>query len=118
MIVPAFAVGRTQELVYDLHQLAEANDIPELPIVIDSPLASRATAVFSRNADLFDESEVFVRTHGGARDDLFAFPLLRFTESVEDSKALNPASRSHGGHRRVRHGGVGSNPAPSQVRCE
>ena len=64
LIIPAFAVGRTQERVYDLHQLLEAKEIPELPIVIDSPLASRATAVFSRNADLFDESETFVRTQG------------------------------------------------------
>ena len=59
LIIPAFAVGRTQERAYDLHQLAEAKEIPELPIVLHRPLASRATAVFSRNADLFDESEAF-----------------------------------------------------------
>jgi metallo-beta-lactamase family protein len=89
VIVPAFAVGRTQELVYDLHQLANAGQIPRLPIVIDSPLATRATAVFSRNTDIFDDSEAFVHASSGMRPGLFAFPMLRFTESVEESKALN-----------------------------
>jgi metallo-beta-lactamase family protein len=89
VLVPAFAVGRTQELVYDLHQLALAGDIPRLPIVIDSPLASKATAVFERNTDVFDSTEPFVAAQAGNRAALFAFPLLRFTESVEESKALN-----------------------------
>jgi metallo-beta-lactamase family protein len=86
VLIPAFAVGRTQELVYDLHQLALRGDIPAIPIVIDSPLASKATEVFTRNAGLFDEGEPFVRSN---RDDLFEFPLLRFTESVQESMALD-----------------------------
>ena len=90
VLVPSFAVGRTQELVYDLHQLAEAGEIPALPIYIDSPLATRATDVFERNADIFDQTESFVRTHTG--QSLFQFPLLHYTPGVEDSKALSQAS--------------------------
>lgn len=86
VLIPAFAVGRTQELVYDLHQLALRGEIPRIPIVIDSPLATKATDVFTKNAALFDDDEPFVRSH---RDSLFEFPLLRFTESVEESMALD-----------------------------
>ena len=89
VLVPAFAVGRTQELVYDLHELSAAGRIPGVPIVIDSPLASRATDVFTRNTDVFDGREAFVRAHTGRRRELFEFPLLRFTQSIEESKALN-----------------------------
>lgn len=93
VLIPAFAVGRTQELVYDLHQLALAHEIPHIPIVIDSPLATRATEVFRQNADLFDESEPFVRAQNGAQQPFFDFPMLRYTQSVEESKAL---AQQHG----------------------
>ncbi len=89
VLIPAFAVGRTQELVYDLHELSASGRIPSVPIVIDSPLATRATEVFLRNTEIFDEGEQFVREFAGRRSDLFSFPLLRFTQSVEESKALN-----------------------------
>ena len=88
VLIPAFAVGRTQELVYDLHQLAEDGQIPRLPIVIDSPLATKVTAVFSANTGIFDSSEALLQRHDQHRDEVFRFPLLRFTESVEESKAL------------------------------
>jgi metallo-beta-lactamase family protein len=90
ILVPAFAVGRTQELVYDLHELAEAGEIPALPIYIDSPLATKATDVFEKNSDIFDTSERLVRHHHG--DSLFQFPMLRYTPEVEDSKALARAT--------------------------
>jgi metallo-beta-lactamase family protein len=90
ILVPAFAVGRTQELVYDLHQMADAGEIPRLPIYIDSPLATRATEVFEKNADVFDQTEGMVRQHNG--ESLFQFPLLRYTPEVEDSKALARAT--------------------------
>lgn len=90
VLVPAFAVGRTQELVYDLHQLAEAGEIPRLPIYVDSPLAAKATEVFERNANIFDQTEGFVRSHNGSS--LFQFPLLRYTPDREDSKALARAT--------------------------
>lgn len=93
VLIPAFAVGRTQELVFDLHQLADEGAIPRLPIVIDSPLATKATAVFAAHAEVFDESEPMVAAHKRSGEPLFDFPLVRFTESVEESKALN---RQHG----------------------
>lgn len=90
ILVPSFAVGRTQELVYDLHQLAEIGQIPRIPIYIDSPLATEATEVFERNANVFDQTEPFVREHVGPS--LFQFSMLRYTPDVEDSKALSRAS--------------------------
>lgn len=89
ILIPAFAVGRTQELVYDLHRLADARAIPRMPIVIDSPLATKATAVFASNTEVFDTNEPMVAAHRRSGEALFDFPLLRFTESVEESKALN-----------------------------
>lgn len=89
VLIPAFAAGRTQELVYDLHQLADEGAIPRVPIVIDSPLATAATGVFEENADLFDQLEPFVQSQHTRQQALFQFPLLRYTESVEESKAFN-----------------------------
>jgi metallo-beta-lactamase family protein len=85
VIVPSFAVGRTQELIYDLHALALEGAIPEIPIVIDSPLATDATSVFEMHPDAFDRSEELVR----GTQKLFSFPLVRFTRDVNESKALN-----------------------------
>ncbi len=85
VIIPAFAVGRVQELVYDLHALARADQIPKLPIYIDSPLATSATEVFERHPECFDRTEDLVR----AVDELFHFELVRFTRDVTESKALN-----------------------------
>ena len=84
VLIPAFAVGRTQELVYDLHVLAGAGAIPSIPIYIDSPLAIDTTSVFEMHPDLFEQGEDLVRT---VRD-LFRFELVRYTRDVEESKAL------------------------------
>ncbi len=85
VLIPAFAVGRTQELVYDLHQLHRAGKIPAVPIFIDSPLATDATSVFAMHPEVFDHSEELVRH----TTDLFDFPLVKFTRDVNESKALN-----------------------------
>lgn len=85
VIIPAFAVGRVQELVYDLHALARAGEIPRVPIYIDSPLASGATQVFETHPECFDRTEDLVR----AVDELFRFDLVHFTRDVNESKALN-----------------------------
>jgi metallo-beta-lactamase family protein len=89
VLIPAFAVGRTQEIVLALHELAEAGSIPRIPIYIDSPLATKATAVFDAHRELYDDSEPFVHTHKDGRDALFKFPNVQYTQSVEESKALN-----------------------------
>ena len=85
VLIPAFAVGRTQELVYDLHQLHRSGKIPSIPIFIDSPLATHATSVFAMHPEVFDHSEDLVRH----TNDLFDFPLVKFTRDVNESKALN-----------------------------
>lgn len=85
VLIPAFAVGRTQELVYDLHQLHRAGKIPAVPIFIDSPLATDATSVFAMHPEVFDHSEDLVRH----TTDLFDFPLVKFTRDVNESKGLN-----------------------------
>jgi metallo-beta-lactamase family protein len=85
VLIPAFAVGRTQELVYDLHRLAHAGKIPAIPIYIDSPLAIDATTVFAAHPEVFDATEDFVaRTR-----ELFKFDLVHYTRDVNESKALN-----------------------------
>jgi metallo-beta-lactamase family protein len=88
VLIPAFAVGRTQEIVYDLHALARAKRIPSVPIYIDSPLAIDATSVFAMHPDVFDRGEDMVRT---VRE-LFQFDLVHYTRDVSDSKALNTVS--------------------------
>lgn len=85
VIIPAFAVGRVQELVYDLHSLARADEIPRLPIYIDSPLATSATDIFERHPECFDREEDLVR----AVQELFHFDLVRYTRDVNESKSLN-----------------------------
>lgn len=85
VLIPSFAVGRTQELVYSLHQLFRAGKIPGVPIYVDSPLAVDATSVFRLHPELFDRDEAMIaRTTA-----LFDFPLLRYVRDVEDSKRLN-----------------------------
>ncbi len=85
VLIPAFAVGRTQEIVYDLHELLLAEKIPRIPIYIDSPLATDATAVFEAHPEVFDRTEDLVRT----TDKLFHFDLVTYTRDVSESKRLN-----------------------------
>jgi metallo-beta-lactamase family protein len=86
LIIPAFSVGRTQQLVYFLDELHESGDIPEMPMFVDSPLSTRATKVHSAHPECYD-SEALERLYNGNRP--FSFPRLRYITDVEDSKALN-----------------------------
>jgi len=86
IIVPAFAVGRTQQLVFVLHQLINQHKIPSIPMFVDSPLALRTTEVFRNNSDYLDSETNALSQHG---EDPFGFKRLRYIESVEESKALN-----------------------------
>jgi metallo-beta-lactamase family protein len=87
ILIPAFAVGRVQEIVYDLHSLALAGAIPAIPIYIDSPLAIEATTVFETHPEIFDRTEDFVQRV----QTLFRFQQARYTRLAEESKALNSA---------------------------
>lgn len=87
ILIPAFAVGRAQEIVYDLHSLALAGEIPAIPIYIDSPLAIEATSVFEMHPEVFDRTEDFVQRV----QKLFRFQQARYTREAAESKALNEA---------------------------
>jgi metallo-beta-lactamase family protein len=86
IIVPCFAVGRTQQLVLVLHQLMDAHQIPSIPIFVDSPLAVNVTEVFRKHPECYDEETRKFLSDG---DDPFGFSRLRYIRDVNESKALN-----------------------------
>jgi metallo-beta-lactamase family protein len=86
IIVPCFAVGRTQQLVLVLHQLMDAHQIPSIPIFVDSPLAVNVTEVFRKHPECYDEETRKILSDG---DDPFGFSRLRYIRDVSESKALN-----------------------------
>ena len=87
LLVPAFAVGRTQELVASLHALIEQGLAPDLPIFVDSPMAREATEVFRAHFECFDaETRRAFEEEDGAP---FGFPRLRYVGSAAESRALN-----------------------------
>lgn len=88
VIIPAFAVGRTQELVYDLHRMFAAGEVPRVPVFVDSPLAVNATDVFKMHPECFDD-ETWEFIDAGKHRTLLGFDELTYTRSVEESKALN-----------------------------
>jgi len=86
VVIPAFAVGRTQELIYVTHELVRAGQIPRIPVIIDSPLATEATQVFARHADLFDPGEEFVRQFRENPAATLGNSLIEYTETPQASK--------------------------------
>jgi metallo-beta-lactamase family protein len=89
LIVPAFAVGRTQELVYRLHKLVESRDIsPRLPIYVDSPLAIDATSIYRLHPEAYD-AEVAQFLLESNETDPFGFEMMRYTRTTTQSKELN-----------------------------
>jgi len=87
IIIPSFAVGRTQELVYFLNQMINDGSISRIPVFVDSPLAVNATEIFEKHPECFDkETHDFIRTH---QHPALEFNGLTYTRSVEESKALN-----------------------------
>ena len=102
VIVPSFAVGRTQEILYELNKLKEQRTDEEFikkyetlmkaPVYVDSPLAISATEVFKQNMDLFEED---VREEIRKGDNPLEFPGLKFTQTAEESKALNDNPHPH-----------------------
>jgi metallo-beta-lactamase family protein len=88
VIIPSFAVGRTQEIVYALHQMFEKHQLPSVPVFVDSPLAVNASDIFKMHPECFDEqTKAFIQAdkHHAA----LGFDRLIYTRSVEESKALN-----------------------------
>lgn len=104
LMIPSFATERTQEILYELNELAENGRIPHVPVFIDSPLAIKITEVFKRHTKFYDHEATELVKSG---DEIFNFPGLKFTPTVEESKAIRavPAPKiivagsgmSHGG---------------------
>jgi len=89
LMIPAFAVERTQELLCELNELVANCRIPQMPIFIDSPLAIKATEIYKKYPDYFNKDAKSFISKG---HDLFKFSGLKYTEQVEDSKAINIVS--------------------------
>jgi metallo-beta-lactamase family protein len=87
ILIPSFAIERTQELVYYFHMLVDEGIIPEIPIYVDSPMATNATTIFQIHPECYSEEikDAFIKHHKNP----FGFNSLHFTNSVDESKALN-----------------------------
>ncbi len=90
IIIPAFAVERTQEIIYTLNKLFNEKKIPPIPVYIDSPLAISATEIFRANRDCFDDETQEMIISG---DSPLDFPHLIFTRTKEESKALTKGAK-------------------------
>ncbi len=86
VVIPAFAVGRTQEIVYRLDQLTHDGRLPPIPVFVDSPLAVNVTDVFRRHPECYDTD---LKRYMESDDDPFGFARLTYIRDVEDSKRLN-----------------------------
>ena len=87
MIIPAFAVGRTQEIVYSLNRMFSEGDLRPVPVFVDSPLAVNASKIFREHTEYFDdETQKFIRQGNHLALD---YPMLTYIGSVEESKKLN-----------------------------
>lgn len=101
VVIPSFAVGRTQEILYELNELKDViqdedfrkkyETVMKAPVYVDSPLAISATEIFRENMDLFDEETQEIMRRG---DNPLEFPGLQFTRTAEESKELNEKNES------------------------
>jgi len=92
VVIPSFAVGRTQDIIYELNKYYDGKDneskkmLKDIPVYIDSPLATKATGIFNKNPQAFDKE---ARDYIMKGDNPLFFEKLHFTQSVDESKALN-----------------------------
>jgi len=86
LMIPSFAIERTQELLYELNGLFNGGKIPKVPVFVDSPLATNLTEVYRKHSDYFNKETMYIINSG---DDIFNFPGLKFTRSAEESKQIN-----------------------------
>lgn len=93
VVIPAFAFGRTQTLLYTLHELYDERALPRVPVHVDSPLASRLTRVFGEHPEVYDREthETFLQKGKNP----FSFDHVNFVGSVEESMALNREKKPH-----------------------
>lgn len=93
LLIPAFAFGRAQEIIYELHQLYNNNEVPTVPIHVDSPLASNITKVFGEHPELYDREAHATFLEKGLNP--FMFNKINYVKSVEESMALMREERPH-----------------------
>lgn len=93
VIIPAFAYGRTQELLYTLHELYDERSVPRVPIYVDSPLATNITRVFAEHPEVYDQEthDAFLKKG----ENPFSMDKIHFVGSVEESIALNHETKPH-----------------------
>ncbi|HEX5589491.1 MAG TPA: MBL fold metallo-hydrolase [Candidatus Limnocylindrales bacterium] len=92
LLVPSFAIGRTQEIVYELDRLIERGEIPLLPLYLDSPMASKASGIYRRHPEMYDEATAKLLASG---DTPLDYPDQRITNDVRDSKAIARSPRPY-----------------------
>jgi len=88
IIIPAFSVGRTQEIVYLLHKMSSAGKIDHMPVFVDSPLSVNVTDVFRKHPECFDQ-EALAMINASVSSDPFGFERLKYVRTLEESKQLN-----------------------------
>ena len=93
IVIPSFAYGRTQELLYTLHELYDENEVPRLPIYVDSPLATNITRVFGEHPEVYDQETHDTFLKQGKNP--FSLDKIHFVGSVEESIALNHETKPH-----------------------
>lgn len=93
VLIPAFAYGRTQEIIYYLHELYMAGEVQRVPVYVDSPLATNITHVFGEHPETYDDETHEAFLENGINP--FSFEHLKFVQTVEESMALNRDTRSH-----------------------
>ena len=93
IVIPAFAYGRTQELLYTLHELYDESDVPRMPIYVDSPLATNITRVFGEHPEVYDQETHDAFLQKGKNP--FSMDKIHFVGSVEESIALNHETKPH-----------------------
>ena len=86
IIIPSFSVGRTQDIVYQMNNLKNEGLLPDIPVFVDSPLSTNATAVFRKHPECFDKKTIEIMKKD---DDVFGFDRLHYIRDVEESKRLN-----------------------------
>ena len=90
VLIPAFAIGRTQEILYRLAEMIRGGRLPQFPIYLDSPMAIAATRLYLKHQDLFDDETGELLRRGSFLSDLAS---VRFTETAAESKSSTPSRR-------------------------
>jgi metallo-beta-lactamase family protein len=93
VLIPSFAFGRTQELLYNIHMLYHDEEVPRVPVYVDSPLATNLTRVFAEHPEMYDEQTHDDFLEGG--ENPFVFDKVAFTQSVAESMALMKEKKPH-----------------------